>query len=61
MFDKDYKITGKHANYWKDLCELFSELMLTPTSHVLSLDSYITGKGELIILSRATLVCSQRR
>ena len=22
MFDKDYKITGKHANYWKDLCEL---------------------------------------
>lgn len=22
MFDKDFKITGKHANYWKDLCEL---------------------------------------
>ena len=22
MFDKDYKITGKHANYWKDLCVL---------------------------------------
>lgn len=22
MFDKDYRITGKHANYWKDLCEL---------------------------------------
>ncbi len=22
MFDKDYKITGKHANYLKDLCEL---------------------------------------
>lgn len=22
MFDKDFRITGKHANYWKDLCEL---------------------------------------
>lgn len=22
MFDKDYKITGKHANLWKDLCNL---------------------------------------
>lgn len=22
MFDKDFKITGKHANYWKDLCVL---------------------------------------
>ena len=22
MFDKDFKITGKYANYWKDLCEL---------------------------------------
>lgn len=22
MFDKDFKITGKHANYWKDLCTL---------------------------------------
>ena len=22
MFDRDFKITGKHANYWKDLCEL---------------------------------------
>ena len=22
MFDKDFKISGKHANYWKDLCEL---------------------------------------
>lgn len=22
MFNKDFKITGKHANYWKDLCEL---------------------------------------
>lgn len=22
MFDKDFKIKGKHANYWKDLCEL---------------------------------------
>ncbi len=22
MFDKDYRITGKHANYWKDLCGL---------------------------------------
>lgn len=22
MFDRDYRITGKHANYWKDLCEL---------------------------------------
>ena len=22
MFDKDFKITGKHANYWKDLCAL---------------------------------------
>lgn len=22
MFDKDFKITGKHANNWKDLCEL---------------------------------------
>lgn len=22
MFDKDFKITGIHANYWKDLCEL---------------------------------------
>lgn len=22
MFDKDFKITGKHASYWKDLCEL---------------------------------------
>ena len=21
MFDKDFRITGKHANYWKDLCE----------------------------------------
>lgn len=22
MFDKDFRISGKHANYWKDLCEL---------------------------------------
>ena len=22
MFNKDFKISGKHANYWKDLCEL---------------------------------------
>lgn len=22
MFNRDFKITGKHANYWKDLCEL---------------------------------------
>lgn len=22
MFNKDFKITGKHANYWKDLCVL---------------------------------------
>lgn len=22
MFDKDFKITGRHANYWKDLCTL---------------------------------------
>lgn len=22
MFNNDFKITGKHANYWKDLCEL---------------------------------------
>ena len=22
MFDKDFRITGKHANYWKDLCVL---------------------------------------
>ena len=22
MFDQDFRITGKHANYWKDLCEL---------------------------------------
>ena len=22
MFDKDFKITGKHAGYWKDLCVL---------------------------------------
>ncbi len=22
MFDKDFRITGKHANYWKKLCEL---------------------------------------
>jgi hypothetical protein len=22
MFEKDFRITGKHANYWKDLCEL---------------------------------------
>lgn len=22
MFDEDFRITGKHANYWKDLCEL---------------------------------------
>ena len=22
MFDRDFRITGKHANYWKDLCEL---------------------------------------
>lgn len=22
MFDKDVRIYGKHANYWKDLCEL---------------------------------------
>lgn len=22
MFDSDFRITGKHANYWKDLCEL---------------------------------------
>lgn len=22
MFNNDYRITGKHANYWKDLCEL---------------------------------------
>ena len=22
MFNKDFRITGKHANYWKDLCVL---------------------------------------
>ena len=22
MFDRDFRITGKHANYWKDLCVL---------------------------------------
>lgn len=22
MFNRDFRITGKHANYWKDLCEL---------------------------------------
>ena len=22
MFNNDFRITGKHANYWKDLCEL---------------------------------------
>lgn len=22
MFDADFRITGKHANYWKDVCEL---------------------------------------
>lgn len=22
MFDKDFRISGKHANYWKDLCVL---------------------------------------
>lgn len=22
MFDRDFRISGKHANYWKDLCEL---------------------------------------
>ena len=22
MFNNDFKITGKHANYWKNLCEL---------------------------------------
>lgn len=22
MFNKDFRITGKHANYWKDLCAL---------------------------------------
>lgn len=26
MFDKDFKITGKHANYWKKLCELRSNV-----------------------------------
>lgn len=26
MFDKDFKISGKHANYWKDLCELPSNV-----------------------------------
>ena len=22
MFNSDFRISGKHANYWKDLCEL---------------------------------------